>query len=84
MAAVTQLEHQIARQLLQRREAGSEQQDGTRQRSTQQGSVGVDITPWADRLIGILAVTTGLLLVGSYLEELLWAAVAATTVITLR
>jgi hypothetical protein len=35
-------------------------------------------------LIAILAVTAGLVILGSYLEELLWAAVAATTVVTLR
>ena len=32
--------------------------------------------PWIDRLIAILAVTAGLLIVGSYLEELLWAILA--------
>ncbi len=40
--------------------------------------------PWADRLIAILAVTTGLFILGSYFEELLWAALGAATIFTLR
>tara|TARA_R110002049_G_scaffold9801_5_gene49071 strand:- start:382 stop:636 length:255 start_codon:yes stop_codon:yes gene_type:complete len=84
MAAVKRMEHEITLQLLQRREADSEAIAGVHQCNEQRASVAADFTPWADRLIGILAVTTGLLLVGSHLEELLWAAVAATTVITLR
>jgi type VI protein secretion system component VasF len=84
MAALSQMEHQIAQQLLQRRAADSEGLAGVQQCEGQRASAAADLTPWADRLIGILAVTTGLLLVGSHLEELLWAAVAATTVITLR
>ncbi|MCB1689085.1 MAG: hypothetical protein KDI33_11380 [Halioglobus sp.] len=79
MPAVKLVEHQITRRLLQRREEGMKRRD-----PVHQGVVHADITPWADRLIAILAVTTGLLVVGSYLEELLWAAVAATTLLTLR
>ncbi len=75
MEAVKQVEHQITRRLLQRRESSGERQGV---------NPPTDITPWADRLIAILALTTGLLVVGSYMEELLWAAVAATTVMTLR
>jgi hypothetical protein len=37
-----------------------------------------------DRLIAILALTTGFLVLGSYLEELLWAVMAATALLTLR
>lgn len=84
MAALRQMEHQITQQLLRRREADSANLADMHSYSGQRASVAADFTPWADRLIGILAVTTGLLLVGSHLEELLWAALAATTVITLR
>jgi hypothetical protein len=79
MTVAKRIEYQITRQLLQRREEGAVQQG-----AVQQGVASADINPWADRLIAILAVTAGLLILGSYLEELLWAAVAATTVITLR
>ncbi len=79
MSAAKDMEYQITRQLLQRREHSA----------VPPGDEGcykprVDTHPWAERLIAILAVTAGLLIVGSYLEELLWAAVAATTVFTLR
>ena len=79
MTAAQRIESQITRQLLQRRAAGCLQQS-----AEQQSAVRADPSPWADRLIGILAVTAGLLILGSYIEELLWAAVAATTVFTLR
>jgi hypothetical protein len=63
------IEYGITRKLLQRREGASYQES---------------ISPWADRLIAIGAVTVGLLILGSYIEELLWAAVAAATIFTLR
>ncbi len=69
MTAAKLIEYRITRQLLQRREEGSEQQGAS---------------VWADRLIAILAVTAGLFVLGSYLEELLWALLAAATVFTLR
>ena len=67
--AAKRIEYRITRELLRRREGASELER---------------ITPWADRLIAIGAVTVGLLILGSYAEELLWAAVAAATVFTLR
>lgn len=67
--AAKRIEYGITRKVLQRREGASGQET---------------ISPWADRLIAIGAVTVGLLIVGSYIEELLWAAVAAATVFTLR
>ena len=67
--AARRIERRIARKLLQRREGDFEQER---------------ITPWADRLIAVAAATVGLLILGSYVEELLWAAVAAATVVTLR
>ena len=84
MTAARLIEHRIARQLQQRREQFSVHgltfpipaEPGNTQR--------FDVQPWADRVIAILAVTTGLLVVGSYVEELLWAALAAATVYTLR
>ena len=69
MTAAKLIEYRITRQLLQRREEGGEQQGAS---------------VWADRLIAILAVTAGLFVLGSYLEELLWALLAAATVFTLR
>ena len=68
-AAAKRIEYRITRELVQRRQGAAEQEH---------------ITPWADRLIAIGAVTVGLLILGSYAEELLWAAVAAATVFTLR
>ena len=79
MSAVKDMEYEITRQLLRRREHGELPRDcalGGQQRLQTQ--------PWAERLIAVLAVSAGLLIVGSYLEELLWAAVAVTTVFTLR
>ena len=67
--AAKRIEYGITRKVLQRREGASDREF---------------ISPWADRLIAIGAVTVGLLIVGSYIEELLWAAVAAATVFTLR
>jgi hypothetical protein len=76
MTADRIIEYRITRQLLRRREGAP---GAVRTSPAEQG-----VQPWADRLIAILAVTTGLLLVGSYIEELLWVVVAATTVVTLR
>ena len=67
--AAKRIEYRITRELVQRRQGAAVQEH---------------ITPWADRLIAIGAVTVGLLILGSYAEELLWAAVAAATVFTLR
>lgn len=38
---------------------------------------------WADRLIGVLATTVCLFLVGSVMEELLWVVLAGATVFIL-
>ena len=67
--AAKRIEYRITRELVQRRQGAADQEH---------------ITPWADRLIAIGAVTVGLVILGSYAEELLWAAVAAATVFTLR
>jgi hypothetical protein len=69
MTTAKLIEYRITRQLLQRREEGCAQQG---------------VNTWVDRLIAILAVTAGLLVLGSYVEELLWALLAAATVFTLR
>ena len=69
MTAAKQIEYRITRRLLQRREAVGEHRRAN---------------PWADRVIAILAVTAGLFILGSYLEELLWLVVASATVFTLR
>lgn len=69
MTGTKHIEYRITRQLLQRRHPGVVQSDQNL---------------WVDRLIAVLAVTAGLLIIGSYFEELLWAVVAAATVSTLR
>lgn len=69
MTAAKLIEYRIIRQLLQRREDGNVQQGPN---------------PWVDRLIAILAVTAGLFIVGSCLEELLWAVLAGATLFVLR
>jgi len=69
MTGAKLIEYRITRQLLQRR---------------QQGYVQLDQNLWVERLIAILAVTAGLIIIGSFFEELLWAVVAAATVSTLR
>ena len=61
------IEHRITRNLLQRRE---------RQRPAS-GS------PVAERLIITAAVSAGMLVLGSYLQELLWVLLAGAAVLTL-
>lgn len=69
MTATKLIEYRIIRQLLQRREKGDRQPA---------------FHPWGDRLIAVLAMTAGLFVLGSYLEELLWVVLAAALVVTLR
>jgi hypothetical protein len=61
------LEQRITRNLLRRRE-----------REQLQGSGAV-----AERLITLAAVTVGMLVLGSYLQELLWVLLAGAAVLTL-
>jgi len=61
------LEHRITRNLMQRRE---------RQQPVTSG-------PVAERLITTVAVAAGMLLLGSYLQELLWVLLAGAAVLTL-
>jgi len=84
MTGVKHLEYQITRQLMRRRERGAVQQGAVQRGATPQRNRQSATSQWADRLIAVLALTTGLLVLGSFLEELLWAAVAATTLLTLR
>ena len=69
MTGTKLIEYRITRQLLQRRGQAAEHHNPNH---------------WADRLIAVLAVTVGLFIIGSFFEELLWAALAAATVITLK
>lgn len=50
-----------------------------------QGRPGIDArgVRWADRLIAVTALTAGLFVLGTYLEELLWAVMAAVTIFAL-
>jgi hypothetical protein len=61
------IEHRITRNLMQRRE---------RQQPLTSG-------PVAERLITTVAVAAGMLLLGSYLQELLWVLLAGAAVLTL-
>jgi hypothetical protein len=79
MAVATRIEMQIIRRLLQDRQRGTVQPGAAEPRKLHGHT-----NPWADRLIAILAVTAGLVIMGSYLEELLWLVVAGATVFTLR
>lgn len=38
---------------------------------------------WIDRLIGVLAATAGLFVLGAVLQELLWVAIAAALIVAL-
>lgn len=69
MTTAKMIEYRITRQLLQQRErVGSPQGEH----------------PWLERFIAVLAVTAGLLVVGSFSEEMLWAGLAVATLVTLR
>lgn len=81
MTATRLIEYRITRQLLQRRDHGATQGCNPQ---THGPVLPCEVQPWADRVIAILAVTAVMLVVGSYVEELLWAALAGATVYTLR
>ena len=63
------IEYRITRQLLQRQHAAGE--EGSRYGS------------WVERAIRVAAVTAGLFVVGSYLQELLWALLAGGAIVSM-
>lgn len=67
MSTARTIEHRITRNLMDRREE---------QFSSRNGHV-------AERLITAAAITAGMLLLGSYAQELLWALLAGAAVLTL-
>jgi hypothetical protein len=67
MTTARLIEHRITRDLLHRRETGLAARD----------------SKLAERLITAAAVTAGMLLLGSYAQELLWALLAGAGVLTL-
>lgn len=67
MTTARLLEHRITRDLLQRRDSENHTGNGR----------------WVERLITTTAVTAGMLMLGSYAPELLWAVLAAAGVLTL-
>ena len=67
MSTARMIEYRITRDLLRRRRPGS----------------ALANRQLAERLISAAAVIAGLLLLGSYLQELLWALLAGGTVLTL-
>jgi len=72
MSSAKALEHDIVRQALNRRTLHRRDRPGAR---LEPGG--------AERLIRVLAATAGLFLVGAVLGELLWAIIAAATVVSL-
>ena len=67
MATARYIEHRITRNLMDRRE-----HEPTRRHEQ-----------LAERLITVSAVTAGMLLLGSYAQELLWALLAGAAVLTM-
>ncbi len=84
MTPARTIEHGIARQLQRRRERETVRRSSARTQERSCMRQPFDVQPWADRVIAILAVATGLLLIGSYVEELLWVILAAAAVYSLR
>jgi hypothetical protein len=80
MTSAKLMEYRITRHLVQRRWQQAERADTGGLSSAMPASV----QSWADRLIAVLALTACLLVVGSYIEELLWVVLAAATAFTLR
>ncbi|MEM9255440.1 MAG: hypothetical protein AAGA91_08330 [Pseudomonadota bacterium] len=69
MTAARALELHITRQLMNQRQSAP--------------ATSAARSPLARRLIGVLATTAGLFLLGSYLQELLFALLAGATIIAL-
>lgn len=67
MTAAKLIEHRIIRNVIRRRESGATHQ----------------LSGLADQLITAAAITAGLLLLGSYLQELMWVLLGAGVVLTL-
>ena len=67
MTASKAIEYRVTRRLVKR----------------QNGMSKYSLAKLADRVITVTAVTAGLFLLGSYLQELLWALLAASAVLTL-
>jgi len=67
MTTARSIEHRITRDILQRREREPDTVNG----------------PLVERLITATAVTAGMLMLGSYAPELLWALLAGAGVLTL-
>lgn len=67
MTTAKLVEYQVTRNVLRRREHGSRPR----------------MSRFAGRIIRVAAITAGMLLLGSYLQELLWVMLAAGAVLTL-
>lgn len=80
MTAAKLIEYRIARQLVQRRSQQEEHGATGHFPFARQACV----QSWADRLIAVLAMTIGLVVVGSYAEQLLWVLLAVATAFALR
>ena len=77
MTATQAMEYRITRRVMSRRETL-----GTASRPEDAGSETL-ARRWPDRLIQVLAVTAGLVVMGSFSQELLWAGLATATVCAL-
>jgi len=77
MTATQAMEYHITRRVISRRGPGYT--------TPLPEHAGDDTAPrrWPDRLIQVLAVTAGLVVAGSFAQELLWAGVAAATICAL-
>lgn len=63
------IEYRITQQLLQRQHSA--------------GQLGSRYGSWVERAISVAAVTVGLFVVGSYLQELLWALLAGGAIVSM-
>ncbi|MEZ5501345.1 MAG: hypothetical protein R3E50_01345 [Halioglobus sp.] len=84
MTAARLIEYRITRQLLRHRDECARGEPGHPAGWVLPGDDPQHINAWVDRLIAILAATVGLLVVGTYLEELVWVLLTAATLLTLR
>jgi hypothetical protein len=75
MTAARAEEYRIIRQLVERAGAASA--------ARRAGGRAVQTTIFAERAIAVLAATAGLFVLGSVAQELLWAAIAAVSIVAL-
>lgn len=70
MFAVRAWEHRVIQQVI------------NREPQQQPAPPAVESRPWADRLVKVVATTAVLVVVGSYLQELVWVFLAVATAVS--